>query len=111
MQHGESEMNLEQKIGGDAPLSARGKIVRNVKQLNVFLIWFKWNFSFALKYSEKLAEYIKKEDIADLVVWTSQFRRTIQTASTIDAPKEQWKALNEIDAVIQYFGQQYLVFY
>jgi len=75
--HGESEMNLEQKIGGDAPLSARGKI-----------------------YSEKLAEYIKKEDIADLVVWTSQFRRTIQTASTIDAPKEQWKALNEIDAGI-----------
>jgi hypothetical protein len=26
-------------------------------------------------------------------------QRTIQTASKIDAPKEQWKALNEINAV------------
>ena len=26
-------------------------------------------------------------------------KRTIQTASGIDAPKEHWKALNEIDAV------------
>jgi hypothetical protein len=25
--------------------------------------------------------------------------RTIQTAAKIDAPKEQWKALNEINAV------------
>lgn len=75
--HGESDMNLDQRIGGNASLSNRGKI-----------------------YSEKLSEYIKKENIADLVVWTSQFKRTIQTASKIDAPKEQWKALNEIDAGI-----------
>lgn len=75
--HGESEMNLQQRIGGDSPLSSRGKI-----------------------YSEKLAEYIKNENIPDLVVWTSQFYRTIQTASTIDAPAEQWKSLNEIDAGI-----------
>ncbi len=26
-------------------------------------------------------------------------QRTFQTASKIDAPKEQWKALNEINAV------------
>ena len=26
-------------------------------------------------------------------------QRTIQTAAKIDAPKEQWKALNEINAV------------
>ena len=68
-------------------------------------------FFYLKKYSEKLAEYIKKEDIADLVVWTSQFRRTIQTASTIDAPKEQWKALNEIDAVSQNFYPKFLVLY
>jgi broad specificity phosphatase PhoE len=47
-----------------------------------------------------LAEYIKKENIPDLIVWTSQLKRTIQTAAKIDAPKEQWKALNEIDAGI-----------
>jgi hypothetical protein len=27
-------------------------------------------------------------------------QRTIQTATKINAPKEQWKALNEINAVI-----------
>ena len=70
-------MNLEQRIGGNANLSPRGR-----------------------KYGEKLAEYIKKENIPDLIVWTSQFKRTIQTAAKIDAPKEQWKALNEIDAGI-----------
>jgi 6-phosphofructo-2-kinase / fructose-2,6-biphosphatase 2 len=75
--HGESEMNIEQKIGGDSNLSENGR-----------------------KYSEKLSEYIKNEKIADLIVWTSQFKRTLQTASRINSPKEQWKALNEIDAGI-----------
>ena len=55
---------------------------------------------FFFKYSEALADYIKKENIPDLIVWTSQLKRTIQTAAKIDAPKEQWKALNEIDAGI-----------
>jgi len=73
--HGESEMNLEQRIGGDSSLSSRGKL-----------------------YGDALADYIKKENLPDLIVWTSQFKRTIQTAAKIDAPKEQWKALNEIDA-------------
>ena len=31
-------------------------------------------------------------------VWTSWLRRTIQTADSIQAPQERWKALNEIDA-------------
>jgi len=39
------------------------------------------------------------ENIPDLIVWTSQMQRTIQTAAKINAPKEQWKALNEINAV------------
>jgi len=75
--HGESDMNLSQRIGGDSNLSQRGRM-----------------------YGEKLAEFIKKENLADLVVWTSQYKRTIKTAARIDAPKEQWKALNEIDAGI-----------
>jgi broad specificity phosphatase PhoE len=69
-------MNLEQRIGGNSNLSARGR-----------------------QYAEKLAEFIRNEKLADLVAWTSQYKRTIQTASKIDAPKEQWKALNEIYAV------------
>jgi hypothetical protein len=43
--------------------------------------------------------YLIKENIPDLIVWTSQMQRTIQTAAKINAPKEQWKALNEINAV------------
>lgn len=35
----------------------------------------------------------------DLKVWTSQLKRTIQTAEALQLPYEQWKALNEIDAV------------
>uniref|UniRef100_A0A8C2HY60 6-phosphofructo-2-kinase/fructose-2,6-bisphosphatase 2 n=1 Tax=Cyprinus carpio TaxID=7962 RepID=A0A8C2HY60_CYPCA len=33
-------------------------------------------------------------------VWTSQLRRTIQTAEELGVPYEQWKILNEIDAGI-----------
>jgi 6-phosphofructo-2-kinase/fructose-2,6-biphosphatase 2 len=74
--HGESELNQHQRIGGDPPLSANGKL-----------------------YAEALAEYMDNENIPDLIVWTSQMQRTIQTAAKINAPKEQWKALNEINAV------------
>lgn len=33
------------------------------------------------------------------VVFQHFRKRTIQTASSIEAPQERWKALNEIDAV------------
>ncbi|RMZ98015.1 6-phosphofructo-2-kinase fructose-2-6-bisphosphatase-like isoform X1, partial [Brachionus plicatilis] len=75
--HGESDLNLQQRIGGNPNLSARGRM-----------------------YSERLGEFVKQENLSDLVVWTSQMKRTIQTASKIEAPKEQWKALNEIYAGI-----------
>ncbi|CAF3493743.1 unnamed protein product [Adineta steineri] len=75
--HGESELNVQQRIGGDSPLSPQGKA-----------------------YGDALADYMDAENIPDLIVWTSQMQRTIQTASKIDAPKEQWKALNEINAGI-----------
>ena len=42
---------------------------------------------------------MSKENIPNLKVWTSELKRTVQTARHIDAPKEEWKALNEIDAV------------
>ncbi|CAM4897563.1 unnamed protein product [Rotaria socialis] len=74
--HGESTRNVQQRIGGNAPLSEAGK------------------------YAEALAEYIDNENISDLIVWTSQRQQTIETAAKIDAPKEQWKALNGINAGI-----------
>uniref|UniRef100_A0A4W6F8R6 6-phosphofructo-2-kinase/fructose-2,6-biphosphatase 4a n=1 Tax=Lates calcarifer TaxID=8187 RepID=A0A4W6F8R6_LATCA len=62
--HGESELNVKGRIGGDSGLTPRGK------------------------------EFAKN----DLKVWTSQMKRTIQTAEALDVPYEQWKVLNEIDA-------------
>lgn len=42
---------------------------------------------------------MEEHHLSDLKVWTSQLRRTIQTAEELGVPYEQWKILNEIDAV------------
>ncbi|XP_014464623.2 6-phosphofructo-2-kinase/fructose-2,6-bisphosphatase 2 isoform X2 [Alligator mississippiensis] len=73
--HGESEHNLVGKIGGDSGLSSRGK-----------------------QFAQTLKKFIKEQEIVDLKVWTSQLKRTIQTAESLGVPYEQWKILNEIDA-------------
>lgn len=73
--HGESKCNLEGRIGGNSDLSERGE-----------------------KYAVALKEFIQKEKIKDLKVWTSLLKRTVQTAAGISAPVEQWRALNELDA-------------
>ncbi|XP_050725518.1 6-phosphofructo-2-kinase/fructose-2,6-bisphosphatase-like isoform X3 [Eriocheir sinensis] len=75
--HGESQHNIEGRIGGDADLSENGR-----------------------KFGSALAKYIEEQNISKLRVWTSWLKRTIQTAEGIDAPQERWKALNEIDAGI-----------
>ncbi|KAI2649709.1 6-phosphofructo-2-kinase/fructose-2,6-bisphosphatase [Labeo rohita] len=74
--HGESDLNLLGRIGGDSGLSSQGQ-----------------------KYAKALAEFIRGQSIKDLKVWTSHMKRTIQTAEALGVPYEQWKALNEIDAV------------
>ncbi|XP_044161206.1 6-phosphofructo-2-kinase/fructose-2,6-bisphosphatase 1 isoform X3 [Bufo gargarizans] len=73
--HGESDLNLMGRIGGDSGLSARGK-----------------------QYAHALGNFVRSQKITDLKVWTSHMKRTIQTAEALDVPYEQWKALNEIDA-------------
>ncbi|MGH0131009.1 UNVERIFIED_CONTAM: hypothetical protein FKN15_008693 [Acipenser sinensis] len=73
--HGESEHNLRGQLGGDSGLSPRGK-----------------------KFARALSGYLKEQNQKNLKVWTSQLKRTIQTAEALDMPYEQWKALNEIDA-------------
>ncbi|GAA96654.1 uncharacterized protein L969DRAFT_97010 [Mixia osmundae IAM 14324] len=74
--HGESQYNVEGKIGGDAPLSTRGA-----------------------KYAAALPNLVK-EHIGDkpLTVWTSTLRRTIQTAEALPYTKLTWKSLDELDA-------------
>ncbi|NXK89810.1 F262 bisphosphatase, partial [Formicarius rufipectus] len=73
--HGESEYNLLGRIGGDSGLSPRGK-----------------------QFSQALKKFIEEQEIVDLKVWTSQLKRTIQTAESLGVLYEQWKILNEIDA-------------
>ncbi|KAH9813861.1 6-phosphofructo-2-kinase-domain-containing protein [Melampsora americana] len=74
--HGESQYNVEGKIGGDSYLSERGA-----------------------QYSEALPNLIAKS-IGDtpLTVWTSTLKRTIQTAKHLPYPKLTWKSLDELDA-------------
>uniref|UniRef100_A0A3Q2QTE8 6-phosphofructo-2-kinase/fructose-2,6-bisphosphatase-like n=1 Tax=Fundulus heteroclitus TaxID=8078 RepID=A0A3Q2QTE8_FUNHE len=73
--HGESELNLVGRIGGDSGLSHRGA-----------------------KFASALGAYMRGQCISDLKVWTSHMKRTIQTAEALGVQYEQWKALNEIDA-------------
>ncbi|KAK6628433.1 hypothetical protein RUM43_002247 [Polyplax serrata] len=73
--HGESEFNLVGRIGGDANLSARG-----------------------VQYAQTLARYFNQASIKGLKVWTSEKRRTNQTAKGILAPIESLEPLNELDA-------------
>ncbi|CAF0936753.1 unnamed protein product [Didymodactylos carnosus] len=93
--HGESELNMQQRIGGDPPLSVRGRVYADA--LAQYVAKGNQNFLFLIKSVNR--DYIL-ENIPDLIVWTSQMQRTIQTAAKINAPKEQWKALNEINAGI-----------
>lgn len=51
------------------------------------------------QFAKSLAQFIHDQNIKDLKVWTSQMKRTIQTAEALGVPYEQWKVLNEIDAV------------
>ncbi|XP_037267413.1 6-phosphofructo-2-kinase/fructose-2,6-bisphosphatase 1 isoform X2 [Falco rusticolus] len=73
--HGESQLNLRGRIGGDSGLSPRGQ-----------------------QYAQALAQFLCGQHIQDLKVWTSHMKRTIETAEALGVPYEQWKALNEIDA-------------
>ena len=74
--HGESQYNVEGKIGGDAPLSQHGR-----------------------GYAKALPQLIR-DNVGDvpLTVWTSTLQRTIETAQSLPYPKLAWKSLDELDA-------------
>ena len=80
--HGESDFNLEGKIGGDASISDRGEL-----------------------YARKLPELVANSvgDDRQLTIWTSTLKRTIQTARFLHASDKgynqlEWKALDELDS-------------
>lgn len=68
------------------------------------LKWFQSHCVFSLslspfQFAKRLRKFIQEQNIRDLKVWTSQMKRTIQTAECLGVRYEQWKSLNEIDAV------------
>lgn len=114
--HGESELNVKGCIGGDSGLTPRGKEVHptdknNIRrrilskrsdlnlEVSVPSAHASVSSSLPLQFAKKLSQFIETQRISDLKVWTSQMKRTIQTAEALSVPYEQWKVLNEIDAV------------
>lgn len=80
------------RIGGDADLSVRGRT-----------------------YAAALARYFNDEErLEGLRVWTSELKRTQQTAQGIKAPIEPVPYLNELYAVsllfVFIFHKNYLIF-
>jgi 6-phosphofructo-2-kinase/fructose-2,6-biphosphatase 2 len=77
--HGESQYNLDGRIGGDTLLSSRGEA-----------------------YARKLPELVRKSvgDDRPLTVWTSTLKRTIATSRFLPSHYNQlqWKALDELDS-------------
>jgi broad specificity phosphatase PhoE/predicted kinase len=77
--HGESEWNVLGRIGGDSPLSPRGRA-----------------------YAQGLAAHVREHfgAVSDLDVWTSTLQRTKQTAEPLGIEIGEWRALDEINAGI-----------
>lgn len=74
--HGESSYNVLGRIGGDAPLTARGR-----------------------EYSRVLAQFIQERlDARSCIVLTSTLQRTLETATGLPFQPVSWRALDEIDA-------------
>ncbi|KJE92800.1 6-phosphofructo-2-kinase [Capsaspora owczarzaki ATCC 30864] len=73
--HGESEYNVEGKIGGDAPLSSRGQA-----------------------YARELKNWMAEFGPKDFTIWTSTLTRARQTAAVFGRPFVEWRALDELDA-------------
>ena len=81
--HGESQDNVQGKIGGNSSLSIRGAAYQQL-------------------LPAVLASRIPKVGgkTVPIAVWTSTLKRTIMTAAPLPYPKVQWKALDEIQAGI-----------
>lgn len=76
--HGETTFNAEDRIGGDAPVTARG-----------------------LKYAKALCKDLATRLAEPPVVFTSTMQRTVMTAAELPWPSTTWRLLDEIDAGIR----------
>lgn len=100
--HGESEYNLDDRIGGDSPLTAKGDEFAHTLA-GIFLPLF------SKSNVDWVENHIKTHNDETLSVWTSTLKRSIATAQYINHPKVNefttlfifkinLKSLDEIDA-------------
>jgi len=75
--HGESQFNVQGRIGGDAYLSPRGEM-------------------FAKQLPGVFAKQIPENQ--KVTIWTSTLKRTIQTSQYMPYPKVQFKCLDELNS-------------
>lgn len=73
--HGESEYNVQERIGGDPPLTPRGT-----------------------RYAKALGQYMNTLALDGLKIWTSTLCRTALTAQYIKGPKMETPLLNELNS-------------
>jgi len=74
--HGESQFEVEGRVGGDSLLSSRG-----------------------LQYADALPGFITNiVGNTSLTVWTSTLQRAVQTVHSLPYSKLRWKALDELNA-------------
>ena len=103
--HGESEYNVEDRIGGNSSITERGH--QYARALGTYMNTTGNQYYFTrqfLKISDpNCVTLIKRHldyflGISDLTVWTSTLVRTQQTAQFVNAPKTVFQELNEINA-------------
>jgi broad specificity phosphatase PhoE/predicted kinase len=71
--HGQSQFNVDNKVGGDPALSDSGVL-----------------------YAKSLKQFMNDKPVEE--VWTSTLQRTIQTAADLGVSTKEWKLLDEIHA-------------
>ena len=77
--HGESECNVDGRVGGDPDLTPKGE-------------------RFAARLTDFFNDHVMPGD--EVQVWTSTLKRATQTARFLPAHSVAWRALDEIDAGI-----------
>jgi 6-phosphofructo-2-kinase / fructose-2,6-biphosphatase 2 len=107
--HGQSLYNVDERLGGDPPLTAK------VLQATNAPIRHCWNtncvydcFAKGHLFTEKLREFmmIQPFDAAnELCVWSSTMLRSVQTAEGIPCAQHvRWKAMEEIEVQLHIFN-------
>src|SRR5699024_2586268 len=112
--HGRSEDNLTGRLGGDSPLTERGRTFSKAlykfinHQRRVWTIEQQSNMASATfppqpgDLTPPYPEYNREIDEKNFCVWTSMLQRSVDTAAPFDEDEDydvkNWEMLNEINA-------------